>query len=504
MPHSQNLNLHSREHGQEEDAAGGSSGGHLDVGCAGESITSIVPSSDNPMAQIISLQSLLGQFAHPKVRADFVNGCFESIDPSLLHQLDELRWTIFPRWQGGSVFNPDKHYQKSAEHLANLLGQSSELLITDINAVEHCRAYCEWHEVLEAISRNKYWTNVPSEHRCTHIIMSDEGTHDSKLAEAAKAVKSMKKLPRRAPSKKDKKKKKANTKIEEIIVSSSFDTSDESSTPSSPENDATSGSDDFLALPHRAIRKVTRDRREVVAPPVFKIDGKIPLKDFFYAYEEYFTNKFKGDEYIKTQKLEEFLEGDMLKVYKIRSEKRLRYNDMKKQLLDYYKKKRVGGKSYWRKQLLAATPEVDESYDIYGLRLVSMAELAFPTDKKECASQLRQQFLNSIAPAIRSKLVDSERSLRAVTGRRQKHFPFSTLIEEAYELQQELPQLRAALYTSHQQSDLQPKSSSFQTQYQPVQSGEFRPQRLTPNARPLDRNHPRPKNLTPPSSQVTA
>jgi hypothetical protein len=150
---------------------------------------------------------------------------------------------------------------------------------------------------------------------------------------------------------------------------------------------------------------------------------------------------------------------------------------------------------------LAATPEVDESYDIYGMRLVSMAELAFPADKKECASQLRQQFLNSIAPTIRSKLVDSERSLRAVTGRRQKHFPFSTLIEEAYELQQELPQLRTALYTSHQQSNLQPKSSSFQTQHRPVQSGEFRPQRLTPKARPLDRGHPRPNNQTPSSSQ---
>ncbi len=188
MPHSQNLNLHSREHGQEEDAAGGSSGGHLDVRCAGESITTLIPSKDNPMAQIISLQSLLGQFAHPKVRADFVNGCFESIDPSLLHQLDELRWTIFPHWHGGSVFKPDKHYQKSAEHLAKLLGQSNELSITDINAVEHCRTYREWHEVLEAISRNKYWTNVPSEHRCTHIIMSEEGTNDSKSAEAAKAA----------------------------------------------------------------------------------------------------------------------------------------------------------------------------------------------------------------------------------------------------------------------------------------------------------------------------
>jgi len=367
--------------------------------------------------------------------------------------------------------------------------------------VEHCQTYREWHEVLEAISQNKYWTKVPSENRCTHIIMSDEETNDSKAGEAAKAVKSMKKLPMKAPSKKDKKKRKANTKIEEIIVSSSNDTSVESSTPSSPETDATSESDDFLALPRRALRKVTRDRREVVAPPVFKIDGKIPLKDFFHAYEEYFTNKFKGDEYIKTQKLEEFLEGDLLKVYKIRSEKRLKYNDMKKQLLDYYKKKRVGGKSYWRRQLLAATPEVDESYDIYGMRLVSMAELAFPTDKKECASQLRQQFLNSIAPAIRSKLVDSERSLRAVTGRRQKHFPFSTLIEEACELQQELPQLRTALYTSHQQSNLQPKSSNFQTRYQPVQSREFRPQSLTPNARPLDKKNPRPNNQSPSSSQ---
>jgi hypothetical protein len=75
---------------------------------------------------------------------------------------------------------------------------------------------------------------------------------------------------------------------------------------------------------------------------------------------------------------------------------------MKCQLLDYHRSHRVGGKCYWRQELAKASPTFDESWDIFGLRLVELAELAYPNDKKECASQLRQHFLEALPPSFTS------------------------------------------------------------------------------------------------------
>lgn len=57
------------------------------------------------LSSAIAVQSLLAQFAHPDVRGDFINGRFGlNVNSNLLPRLDELRWSIFPRWQCGSFF----------------------------------------------------------------------------------------------------------------------------------------------------------------------------------------------------------------------------------------------------------------------------------------------------------------------------------------------------------------------------------------------------------------
>ena len=75
------------------------------------------------------------------------------------------------------------------------------------------------------------------------------------------------------------------------------------------------------------------------------------LKDYLSTFESFFTSKFKGSSYDQTQKLAEFISGDLLTVFNARGGIKLKYNDMKAQLLDYYKKQKVGSKSYWKKQL---------------------------------------------------------------------------------------------------------------------------------------------------------
>ena len=61
-------------------------------------------SIESTLSKAIALQSLLAKFSHPMIRADFVNGKFGwNINLTLLPQLDELRWSLVPRWQSGDL-----------------------------------------------------------------------------------------------------------------------------------------------------------------------------------------------------------------------------------------------------------------------------------------------------------------------------------------------------------------------------------------------------------------
>ena len=81
----------------------------------------------SPWALAISIQSLLNQFSHPKVRADFYNkkfGC--NINPNLLRKIDELRFCFLPRWQDGSLTAATNI--NAQHHMLQLLFQSDSLL----------------------------------------------------------------------------------------------------------------------------------------------------------------------------------------------------------------------------------------------------------------------------------------------------------------------------------------------------------------------------------------
>ena len=99
-------------------------------------------------------------------------------------------------------------------------------------------------------------------------------------------------------------------------------------------------------------------------------------------YEHYFTRKFSGSQYDQTQQLEQFLQGDLLDVIHARGGQNLKYKKMKEHLLEFYKKLKIGSKSYWRKQMQDATPNERESLDIYGMRLLELAELRFQMTKR--------------------------------------------------------------------------------------------------------------------------
>lgn len=366
---------------------------------------------------LIKIQSMLSQFSHPKVRADFLNGKFNvTINPNLLQSIDELRWTLFPRWRGGELLVHDTIMESAARHCCWLIERRDEVMHIGHSDTDTSLTYAQWFDTLDLIASDKYWAKVPTDERCTHILSSDVEVKEQKQQKTDKSK--GKEYPSTSSGR---------IKIEEIVISSS------SVDSSSSDNSVSAASDNEL-VPRYNLRKRKKDSREVVKPPVFEMNGKTDLRDSLKRFELYFAKQFYGDTYDQTQKLADHISGELLTVYNARGGRKLKYNEMKKELLDYYKKQKVGSKKYWRKQFYEARPEANENYDIYGMRLVELAGHAFPTDKKESAQQLREHYLKTLPSIITSKVKDAERSVRA-TGHKRKHLPFSTIMDIAKELQ---------------------------------------------------------------------
>ena len=381
----------------------------------------------NTLTFAVGLQGLLSQFGNSKVRADFVNGKFGGhCSPERLTALDEIRWSLFPRWTPCTLEHPGDNFVRAADHLEKLRLRSTEKFVAEgMSCSSQVLMYGQWNDILEDLGQDSYWSETPASLRCTHFT---EPTRNLKAESVFSNSKMMNVSDRRVlrASKRP--------QAEEITLFTSSDSSSNTHDNSSGVDSSPSSSP--ARSPRRACRSKRRsDKREVVVPPPFEANGKTKLKDFLELYEEYFQMKYNGNSYDMCQHLESFLQGDLLEVYKVWGGRRMRYSKMKEKLLEFFKKSRVGGKSHWRAQLLKSTLNDGENLDLYGMRLLGIAELAFPKSQRECASQVRSQFLHTIPKSISSRILDAERAMRAFSGGKAKHLSFSAMTEMAKELQ---------------------------------------------------------------------
>ena len=396
-------------------------------------VNAFCENEDIDMTEVVSIQSLLMQFSVPSVRADFVNGKFKSRFENIdfLPMIDELRWTLLPRWKGSGYESIRARSSIAMYHFRELLRRSSSTMLIDGSKNKVKFSYMGWYDALMVIANDVYWTETSVEQRCTHIIATDSSPVEYQPT-VTPMIPSTNINLSQVSDRRSRSLKSSRVKVEEIVLSSGSSSCPSSTSTSS---DGDSPSTDSGRRRHRHRRQKKSDRREVVTPPSFMMDGTMSLKDFFVSYDDFFAKKFRGNEYDKTQKLAEFLSGDLLEVYKIKGGRKIRYEKMKRHLLEYYKEQRVGGKSYWRKKLVETQPEHEESYEIFGLRLLETAEHAYPGDNRECASQLRREFLKKISSKIRDKIIDLEATMKATSKGKEKHLNFSAMRRLATDLQ---------------------------------------------------------------------
>ena len=120
---------------------------------------------------IVKLQALLNQFAHPKVRADFVNNQFDwRVNSSLLPLIDNLRCLLFPRWNDTSSLNTFVPRDDDSRKNLKLLYYEHESYLRFENQDQlPIMTYKTLYEFLDILANDKYWNYCKADERCLHI-----------------------------------------------------------------------------------------------------------------------------------------------------------------------------------------------------------------------------------------------------------------------------------------------------------------------------------------------
>lgn len=368
------------------------------------------------------LQSVMSQFSNADVRADFVNGLFDLAgDEQMLRNLDNVRWILFPRWSGhsgGSLVKVSRRFEQAKNHLKLLFNKSNYSFNFENNQFA-LQSYAEWHNKLEVIAQSRYWSESSTKEKCVHY----QHTHNNPQYKESKQELN---TPIKCKSRRVK------SKIEESEDISSSSESMESSSSSSDES-MDSHSKSHCSTRSKSVNNNKYNKKEVVQPPQFVMDGKVTLRDFLSTYESYFDNKFNGTQYDKTQELANFIDGKLFEVFNIKGGRRLKYTQMKEELLTWYAKQKIGGRGYWRNQFREVCYDHEESLDLYGMRLLEQFQLAYPETASEYSKKLKSRFLATIPSDIASKLKDAERYLKA-SNRKKPKVKFSVMVEMAHEM----------------------------------------------------------------------
>ena len=431
----------------------------------------------------IRIISLLIQMNSPTVRGDFIHGRFGSnINASILPSLDQIRWVLIPRWQ--SEGSCSIRFKEASEHMDRLLKRSNAVFVLE-PTTETAQSYSHWMCILELIAGSDYWKRIPANERCVHSF-DDSKFQSVETKYSTPESKMPLNLSKQLSTKSNKSSKHSKTiskvKIEEVILSESSS----SSSSCEESSESTTSSDDSSDKYRKRSRRKTKRRhyahdKEVVKPPMFQPNGKQSLKEFFKTFEAYFHNKYRGDKFDRSQLLGTFLSGELLQVYNAQGGRDLDYNAMKVEIEKHYKKRKVGSRTYWRKQLGEAVPEDDEPFDIFGMRLGKLAELAYPSDEKECAWQLRSQFLKNIPDSFVAEIKSTERVNKATGKGKSKYLPFTAIAEIAKDLQRSQSKRATVMWTTslsndktnHQNNQARHNSRGTSNQFQqrePIQS----------------------------------
>lgn len=370
-------------------------------------------------------RSLLMQLLHPRVRADFLDGKLCDVskidalvdNEEVLAGIDQLRQVVLPKWRpqriSMDILSTDA--DKCITHLLQASDEACELV------GEHRLSwtYKRWSELLELLATSNYWLEMPPatisvEHLTVpqHIFQDPVG----QKSPTDLSTPSLKRMEVKQETQVDVQSRLRKTtgcgrrrakNIELICLSDSSSNSPDSEISFS------------VGRRRRLTRRSSPHRREVVKPLPFVMNGWQSLREYLHDYERYFANRFEGNSRDCTQELANFLPTELRECYDAIGGHRLHYEEMKSELLAWYRTQKISGARHWRDQLRESSMRQGESLKLYGLRLRELAQKAYPTDDVECVRELRHYFLSTI-PDDFARQIEYTEGTTLVSGKGKK------------------------------------------------------------------------------------
>ena len=395
--------------------------------------------------------SLLLQFMHPRVRIDFQAGKFVNVMDaearsdslkieSALKNMDLLRRRLLPPFHQSGMMRTSLA-TVATSCLKKLVAQSPELLELSEGAGECPWTYGTWARLLEAISSSDYWNHALPELGSMSIVTNPREEFDPVVVCVGAGVPKWSNDQENVSS------------APNLCGKGTFDGSEQ--VPSVPQTDLKGTvyskggrSFDFLAGDKSVIdavpdagREIKRGvhrpnscvfnidnstsqlessdesvvevhprrfstspygqhpgypRKEVVKPVMFEVNGWQSLRRFFQGYERYFEAKYEGDARDCTVHLAEFLPPELKECYDAYGGGRLKYRDMREELLKWYNRQERYGSRYWREQLTATSMNKGETLKVYALRLHEIGRKAYPHDLRKLIGEVRHQFMETV------------------------------------------------------------------------------------------------------------
>lgn len=397
-------------------------------------------------------QSLTMQLLHPKVRSDFLDGrlCDVSLIDPLAHSeevlagLDNMRQVIIPSWRAQRI-SMDL-LSRDAVNCLTMLSLKSDTVFEMLGDQSMRWSYKNWAWLLEQIATNLYWLEVlPATISIKHLtvpahIYEDPVKQSNPLTlEIQKSTSCLNDriMKREQPdvasgetyrlekSPLERKSRAPRNRAKEI----DFICLSDSSSNSVGSEDSHSFEQRRSSRSHHARDRYIFPRREVVKPRPFIMNGWQSLRQYLHDYERYFYAKFEGNSRDCTQELSDFLPVELRDFFDTIGAHRLPYEDMKAELLSFYRTQKISGARHWREKLGEASMRPDESLKLYGLRLRDLGQKAYPHDDRECVREIRHRFLRTV-PEEFAQQVQFTEGTSLVTGH-EKKLPWATIMRLA-------------------------------------------------------------------------
>ena len=377
------------------------------------------------------------QFVDQKVQGDFLSGMF-NVTPNTqqkLEELEQVRRIVIMPWRGSSSVALHMQVDSTIKHVTALLEKSEDIF--QLSSAATPWSYERWVAYLEQLSTTLYWEMAVLSNPKGEIpreIVTPKDPDDLDPHRTSRSDNSRGARPKITI--------KSCCSPTHSVATHSIDKSDRSRRSAGPVEliciDSSSGSetdtssttsDDSFPRQRRRRSRSRRRTKEVVKPLPFEMNGWRTLKQFFASYERYFSGKFDGSSRDCTQELRPFLPDEMVAFYDSLGGPRLKYSKMKEELTLWYKTHKRSGTEYWRSHLRKMKLEPGMSLKVFGLKLKDVSVKAYPHDQRECARELRKQFLRSVPREFAKHILRSE-EIMDVKGARGK-LTFADLLKLA-------------------------------------------------------------------------